>query len=313
MIFDDNGDIWLRQSWLDTAFRCPERGRLAIVKADWDNVTSDSALIGTATHAAIEQTIDSNGDADDGALRATIDRVIADEVSKGIKWTKYYSELELCNNAWRCFLAWRKHIAPWFIERGLLEGARTEVNFKVPLYQLTDGRTVGITGTVDLVPNVPVLADWKTSSQMFRPGEKQRFAIQPTIYCLAAIKGGLDSDDHPKVKYGWPMDFHYGIAVRDEYESQPQAVTVTRTEAHALFALHRIEALVDLALNYGLDRPWPRDDDHFLCSKTWCPWWSICKGVNPIDDTLPPQPQLGWSKSPSKSTTTRRLSGKKGK
>jgi len=160
------------------------------------------------------------------------------------------------------------------------------VSFRVPLYTRHCGRVVGITGTIDLVPDMNDLADWKTASQKFRAHEKQKYSIQPTIYSLAAVKGGLQSDDHD-VDYHWPMNFTYGIAVRGETKATPQILTVRRTEEHALFAIARIKQLVDLALDYGLDRAWPTDDDHFLCSQTWCPWWTACKGSFNISNEYP--------------------------
>lgn len=284
MVFDDEGNISIRQSWLDTAFRCPERGRQAIIRPDWDSLSSDSAIIGTATHAGIEARI---GGADPyGAINVSL----AAETAGGVKWTKYTTMAELHDNAVRCYRAWEKSILPRledFAGFSLLDGARTEVQFKVPLYTHRDGRTVSITGTVDFVPNSPVLWDWKTASAKFRHHEKQKYAIQPTIYSLAAIKGGLDSEDHPKVNYVWPMTFVYGIAVRGAQKAVPQVMAVRRTEEHALHAIERIKGLVDLALDYGLDKRWPMNDDHFLCSQTWCPWWSVCKGAHAIDNSYP--------------------------
>jgi hypothetical protein len=291
VIFDDDGNIWIRQSWLDTAMRCNERGRLAVVKAEWDSKSSDSAIIGTGAHKGIEEYLDLIDTPE--AMRLTcaiaaIEKSIDAELELGVKWTKYDTRKELLDNANRCFDAWVDHILPYMQSTGLTIGARTEVEFAVVLYTLQDGRTVGVKGTIDFVPNAPVLWDWKTSSQKFRVKEKQKLAIQPTIYSLAAVKGGLDSDEHPHVDYRWPMYFTYGVMVRGATKSTPQILTVKRTEEHALFAIDRIKRFVDMALNYGLDKPWPQDDDHFLCSATWCPWWVLCKGAHLIDDSLPP-------------------------
>ena len=291
MIFDDNDNIWLRQSWLDTAMRCGERGRLQIVKPEWDSMSSDSAIIGTVAHAGIEAHLDALVKGirlaqlcAESAMVTSLD----EETGQGVKWTKYASRGELLANARRCYDAWVESILPVIVEQGLLDDCLTEVQFKVPLYTLADGRTVGVTGTADFVPKAPVIWDWKTSSSKFDAKKKQKFAIQPTIYALAAIKGGLRAD----VDYSWPLDFTFGVLVRGERKATPQLVTVRRTEAHALFAIDRIKQFVDMALNYGINNPWPANDDHFLCSKTWCPWWVLCKGATPIDDSLPTQLSL---------------------
>ncbi len=265
MIFDEQGNIWLRQSWLDTAMRCAERGRLATIAPEWDSMDSDSALIGTAAHHAIEKSINL------GVYDAIgeIARVWMLNYDKPIKWTKYNTIGELAQQAAQCAVAWRDGIKP----EVNLEGALTEVPFKIVLFTLPDGRTVGITGTVDLVGEK--LWDWKTGARAYNQREKQKGAIQPTIYCEAAVKGGLQTD----YEYHYPMTFHYGVMIRGANAAKPQTLSVRRTQAHFSFALDRIRGYVDLALNFGLDRPWPRDDDHFLCSQTWCPWWSMCKGA----------------------------------
>jgi hypothetical protein len=172
------------------------------------------------------------------------------------------------------------------IERNLIEGALTEQSFKVVLFTLTDGRTVGIKGTIDFVPQVNELWDWKTAGSPFREKEKQRYAIQPTIYSLAAVMGALPND----VEYSYPMDFHYGVAVRGARKATAQLVSVTRTQAHADFAIERLKTYVDMALNFTLERSWPRtDESNWLCSSTWCPWWVLCKGAHAIDDSIPVQ------------------------
>jgi PD-(D/E)XK nuclease superfamily len=292
MKFDDEGNIWLRQSWLDTAMRCAERGRFAIIKPEWDAMTSDSAAIGTAAHAGIEAHINIENSLGDETLIAPIEAIriaLNEELALGVKWTKYETPQQLFDNARRCYEAWVEGILPVFSDMGLIQGARTEVEFKVVLFTLPDGRTVGITGTADLAPAVPVLGDWKTAAREYRAREKQKYAIQPTVYSHAAVLGAMRDD----IEYRYPMTFHYGILVRGDRKAKPQIVTVTRTAAHAEFAIERIKQYVDLALNFTLDRSWPRTDEgNFLCSQTWCPWWQICKGAHAVNDSVPVQLEL---------------------
>jgi hypothetical protein len=265
MIFDTDGNIWIRQSWLDTAMRCAERGRLATVAPEWDSMDSDSALIGTGAHYGIEQSINLGVYGEIGEIAHNW--IMA--YDREIKWTKYRTLAELADQSAQCAIAWRDGIMPHVD----LEGATTEVPFRMVIFTLPDGRTVGITGTIDLVGHEPW--DWKTAARAYNQREKQRHAIQPTIYCEALVKGGLQTE----MEWRYPLDFNYGVMIRGAKSAKPQIVTVTRTQAHFSFAADRIRTYVDLALNFGLQKPWPRDDDHFLCNPTWCPWWSICKGA----------------------------------
>ncbi len=280
MIFDEQGNITVRQSWLDNAMRCAERGRQGIINPQMDDVTSDSAAIGTGAHAGCEAIL--NGSDEINARDAITDAINA-EVANGIKWTKNHSVDELHAFAQVCFTAWLKEIYP---EMKL--GGRAEVKFEENLYTLDDGRKVGITGTVDYVL-APELTDWKTSARSYRVRDKQQHAIQPTIYSWAAVRGAFGPG------FEWPVRFTYGIMVRPSSPLKPaktELVTVERTEHHARYALDQIQLYVNLALNFGLDQKWSTTSEgNFLCSKRWCPWWSNCRGgfLSSADDAVPVQ------------------------
>ncbi|MGA0710165.1 MAG: PD-(D/E)XK nuclease family protein [Ilumatobacteraceae bacterium] len=264
-LIDDTTHIWFRQSWLDTAFRCPERGRLAMTKPEWDETSSDSALIGTAVHSAIETHLNEQIDITD--LDVAASDWLAD-YSGPIKWTKYTQLSELQREARVCAAGWVNDIRPHLPN---LDGAQTEVTFKIPLWS-QHGYTVGITGTIDLIADGQ-LWDWKTSAREYKPSEKQKHAIQPTIYTLAAIKGGLVPES------SFPMPFHYGVMLRGS-KPKGQILQVTRDMGHADWAVKRMMGFVDLLHFFGQDNPWPANDEHFLCSSTWCPWYSICRGAH---------------------------------
>ena len=265
-VINDTTHIWFRQSWLDTAFRCPERGRQAIVKPEWDEMTSDSALIGTAVHHGIEQFLHGNvgsptqiaGEAE-GFLSGYTD---------DIKWTKYEQFGDLVDQATVCAQGWVNDILPHLPN---LDDARPEVNFKIPLWS-QHGYTIGITGTIDLVADNQ-LWDWKTSARVYNARDKQKHAIQPTIYAMAALNSDLVTAT------SFPIDFTYGVMIRGS-KPKGQILKVTRFQGHADFATKRMMQLVDMYHFYGLDKTWPMNDDHFLCNSTWCPWWSICKGTH---------------------------------
>lgn len=274
----EDGSIYFRQSWLDTAFRCPEESRLAIMKPEWEAISSDEAIIGTGAHYAIEQVVRGAVNPDDIGVTAygyTL-KVIADE---GVRYTKRDSPAECADLSARCAEAWVRDIMPY----APIEGARTEVSFQVPLFKYRD-RTIGIAGTVDLVPPFAELWDWKTAANEYKQSEKQRWAIQPTIYALAAVKGGLQSEH----TFTWPVTFRYGIMVKRAKECRGQILTVQREAAHADWAMKRMRTMVDLALDFGFDKSWPQiDEKNYLCSARWCAFHPICKGqyIAPSMDT----------------------------
>lgn len=269
MRIDEDDNIWVRQSWLDDAMRDPERARLGMVKPEW-NGPSDATALGTAAHAGAEEMLTSG---DDAAAMAAIAPCLDEELAlPNMRWNKYDSRADLLKRATSCYQVWRDEILPLVPQPGA-----AEVEFRVPLYELPDGRTVGIEGTQDWVPTeVNALWDWKFPGRDYNQAAKQKSAIQPTIYSLAAVKGGLQSVTD--FKYTYPMDFTYGIGITLQRGARAQVFTVRRDWGHAEFALQRIKGFVDLYLNFGVDSPWPINDDHFLCSDKWCPWWSICKG-----------------------------------
>lgn len=271
MIFDTNGDILIHQSWLDDANRCPERGRLGIMKPEWDG-PSDATTLGTGAHAAVEGVL--NGLSHSEARKLIAPAIDEELASPNMRWNKYENRAELIHRAQLCFDVWHKEIRPQLPTPG-----SPEVKFKVELFELPDGRKVFIEGTIDYVPHeTNALWDWKFPGRDYKVEEKQKFAIQPTIYGLAAVKGGLASVTD--FEFHWPLPFTYGIGVTLATKARAQTFTVWRTQAHANFAIERIKGFVDLALNFTLERPWPRNDDHFLCSDKWCPWWAICKGAH---------------------------------
>jgi len=276
VLVDEDGSIWFRQSWLDTAMRCNERGRLSMVKPEFASATSDAALIGTATHAAIADVLSEECDPELIGEVAAHEALSLCETTE-VYWTKWTLPAQLAEHARRCAVAWDRTIRPHVKPGGLVEH-----EFAVPLFE-SRGRTVGIKGTIDYACPDGTLYDWKTASKKYSQREKQRAAIQPTVYAAAALHGGLPDS----YGYQYPIRFHYGVMVRGESSATTQIVDVMRTHAHESWLLDHLSTYVDLADGLGVLRPWPRNEDHFLCSATWCPWWSICKGarLSPGQDT----------------------------
>lgn len=272
MIYDpDDGSFRFRQSWLNTAQRCPEKGRREIVQPELRG-TTDEALIGTAAHYGIEAVV--NGEYSPDNIASAVENYYQwdpDGELVDFKFTKRNSVQEMLEVSVNCAEAWVTDLMPHFP----LGDAKAEVGFDVPIMEHR-GHPIRIAGTVDLAPAVPsLLADWKTSGRDYSQKNKQRWAIQPTIYSLAAVLGGVRDD----VAYGWPMRFRYGVMVKLANRARGQIVEVERTAAHAAFAIERMKSWVDLFLDFGTDRPWPLiDEDNFLCSATWCDFYDQCRG-----------------------------------
>jgi hypothetical protein len=57
-----------------------------------------------------------------------------------------------------------------------------------------------------------------------------------------------------------------------------QTVSVDRSPNNWAWLQQIVSRLVNFSYNMGLDREWPLDDQHVLCSPKWCTFWGMCKG-----------------------------------
>jgi hypothetical protein len=85
-----------------------------------------------------------------------------------------------------------------------------------------------------------------------------------------------------KGTHEYPVTFKYGVLVRG---GKGQIVPVHRNESHADWLREQVRPLVRTALLIGTDESWTKNDTHYLCSQTWCSYWSVCKGskLSPAD------------------------------
>jgi hypothetical protein len=277
MLLDEDGNIWFRQSWLETANRCNERGRLAIVHPEFDEPINDAALIGTATHHEIACDLREEIAGTEPGELAHIEAMRLCE-TKPVKWTKWTLPTQLAEHAARCAVAWTRDIKP-LVPRG----GQVEVDFTVPLFTTHDhlakrDRVVGLKGTIDYADPDGVLWDWKTGSKKYEQRARQRTGVQPTTYATAAMHGGLGD-----YAYRYPILFKFGVMVRGDSYATTQIVPVQRTRSHELWLTDQLRSYVNMIVALGTTKPWIRNEDHFLCSSTWCPFWSICKGARLTD------------------------------
>lgn len=272
MKFDhDQGVVWIRQSWLDTATKCNERGRQAIVRPEWDEAESDSTFLGTACHETIEHILNDRVRIEDAADFCAA--WMEGHVPGDIQWKKYDGLPHIIALARNNIAAFIDGILPQLPAR---DGeARTEVEFKFLTDTFVNDWRIGFTGTIDYVAPYE-LWDWKTASRPYSPYEKQQQAVQPSVYAEAARRGHLpgfeaDGDD--------VIPFYYGVMRMLTNHSEPQIVTVARSRSHFDWVMQQVTPLVRMATTM-LNHEWSKNDQHFLCSPKWCAWWSICKGAS---------------------------------
>lgn len=259
--------IYVRQSWLGDMTICPERARLGQVRPDL-RTGSDATIIGTAVHLGIEQFLDGHvdtlADMQNVALAEfnrldvlphKVTNIIADEIPGYIG--------SMCE-------AWHRDIMPEInggVEVGC--GGATELFFQVNMHMEVEGYAVWLEGTMDYIGADGTIWDWKTAKKPYYMAEKQKSAIQPTVYNYAAHKLGLISDGDTA--------FKYGVMIR-QLTPKGQVGTVMRGAASRSWLEHYVRGAVTMGLKTGKENIWLMNDTSPLCSENWCSFWSICKG-----------------------------------
>jgi hypothetical protein len=268
--------ICVRQSWLNDALMCPERARLTELFPE-SRRENDSALMGTAVHAGIEQVL--NGEifpSDIGEYCVEWFRNKEKELEAEGKqvnitntdpsnWGKHINSMAL---------AWVSDIMPH-----VPDGGQTEARFNVHVATVESPHfnyELHFEGTADYVHPTGIW-DWKTAARKYYEAEKQSQNIQSAVYATAFTKLGV-------VEYA--VNFNFGVMIRNA-SSTGQIVNVTRTERHAEWITQQAISVVN---SFLLARSLPdnrqvMNDQHHLCSERWCPVWSKCKGSIMSDTT----------------------------
>lgn len=260
-------NVYVRQSWINDALMCNERGRQGMIRPEW-SLPNDATILGTAVHAGIASVL--IGGNNSVAVAKEELRNLLQEPFTRVKYDndELFTFVEsLCHN-------WEREIAPT-----LGNVLFVEKEFEFLLDQYEDElirKTVQVwgKGTIDCVTDTSVW-DWKTSGKRYSAKEKQSQAVQPTMYCAASVDAGW---------HEYPVTFNYGVMVRG---GKAQIVPIHRNESHTDWLREQVRPLVRTACLVGTDYSWVKNDTHYLCSETWCPWWSICKGskLSPEDIT----------------------------
>lgn len=276
-----NEGITLHQS--DLKHHCLEHLRMATV-AVGPRTETDAATVGTLLHATIEEEL-KNG-------------FFADE-NECVEWAAAAYVLLLeeyqAGDATYVMSTFKDHTAAitslanlarsWYrsdLRTDLLTDDNKEVEwfFDLPFGEFEvkkHGRKseiipVRLAGMADLVWRNRV-DDFKSASSEYKQWECQRWGRQPDVYTWAAAESGLivpDKNDE--------YHFNFQVFVRRAVPVGVQTVPVVRTSNHWAWLRTIVGNVVNLAYNMGLDRPWPLDDQHVLCSPKWCEFWSQCKG-----------------------------------
>lgn len=273
-IENDNGTsvdrIYVRQSWLNDALMCPERARLMELNPS-ARKENDSAMMGTACHSGIE-----------AVLNKIIEPKNISEYSVNAfrsaeqdLWSQGKS-INVTNTEPR---NWDKHIGSmadaWVrdIMPSVPEGGQTEYKFSTKVGAIANALyeyELYFEGTMDYIHPTGIW-DWKTAARKYYEGEKQMQNIQSAIYAEAGANLGL---------VDYPVDFSFGVMIRNG-SSTGQILTIKRRKEHAQWVIAQTTALINSILTSKIYLPserWLVNDQHYLCSKRWCPVWSMCKG-----------------------------------
>jgi hypothetical protein len=268
-IEEDNKRIYVRQSWLGDTLMCMQRGKFQITHPEFRS-GSDATIMGTAVHTAIERVL--VGDvAPDRIAEVAQDSLEALMEEDNWKQTNIKPETMMPHTGLMAE-TWVRDIMPH-----VTFGGEIEYKFKVPtpasVQVGNDLYEIWFEGTMDYLSPDGVLWDWKTSSRKYSQSEKQKQNVQSSVYAYAAVFNELSH---------FPVTFNFGVMTRAN-NSQGQIVPVQRTEAHGQWIVKQTASIVQSAMRIGRESNWPINDQHFLCSESWCSWWSICKGSHVSD------------------------------
>lgn len=257
-----NKIVYVRQSWLNDMVICPERARLGVTRPEF-RTGSDATIMGTSIHTGIEAVLNGTAGNFDEMLQSVTNNF--DELQKtGYKKTNI-DETKIPDYLRSMSSAFYEEILP-----KVELGGKVEHYFKVPLGITVQDYSVWLEGTMDYIAPSGLIWDWKTSSRPYYIKDKQKSAIQPTVYGYAAVKEGLSNGEVTR--------FNYGVMVRTE-DVKSQIAPITRTESHYNWLKYFVRGAVGSCIKVGSDTEWFMNDSSTLCSSSWCSYWSICKGA----------------------------------
>lgn len=262
---DGRFKLVLRQSTLESLDLCLERGRYRIYGLD-EHRHTDATALGEAMHYGIEATLEKHLAGD------WMDSTQAVEVAHEHLASLEYDYVQMKTDA-----TIRKHVAAgvtlWHREvYPELEPVAVEHQFRHQLVE-NDDFVIDLSGTMDYVDAHTGIWDWKTSGRAYAQWEKQRWAIQPTVYSWAWHVADLEAGDTE-----FPFTYWVYLKSKDREHGHSQQLEVSRGPSDWDWLKQKC-----LAIAYQIKAdfsPWPKNDSHALCSPKWCDVWAECKGAS---------------------------------
>lgn len=244
--------ITMSQSWLRTYLECGESARRDMYeKVDG---TNEQHLIGTAFHSYAE-TRENGADAE---TALDVARQVFDEAWPDVRHVVAKKPETAWQHSYRAIEAWEHEVWP------SLDPMLVEYEMNGLAYH-DDECEVWISGTPDLVDTDVDCWDWKTANDEYEAREYQRWAIQPTVYTWLLHVMGYEPS-------GW---FRYWIWLKKSKCSQ--RVNVYRNEVHWSWMKDQVAQAADQIL-HSKAKKWHLNDQSWLCSEKWCPYYADCKG-----------------------------------
>jgi len=255
-IDEETKRIFIRQSWLGDALLCTERGRRMMVSPEF-RTTNDSAVMGTAVHAGIEAIMKGTIDAKDGHY-VSVARLKYIQENENVKVTNTDP------STWEDLV---RSMTNSFVSGVLPEvplGGKTEHKFEYFSNAMVDDYAIWFEGTMDYIHPSGVW-DWKTAARKYSLLEKQTQSIQASIYSGYALQSG-----ESEIDVDGSIPFNFGVMIRN-MKGDSQILRIKRNSAHTMWVTEQATTLVRLALamretNGEWNRPWLKNDQHFLCS-----------------------------------------------
>lgn len=282
MRFDTDG-IHIHQS--DLKNHCLEKLRLDTV-AVGPRLENDAATVGTALHATIEHELGGRVYTDMHACQAHAAHAFLQlleeyrDAGSPYACSSFGTHDKAIELLTKLACAW--YLSPEREELLTAEQLLVEWQFDLPFGQIdvkkhgkkAEQVPVFLAGTADIIHNNMVW-DWKTSGSEYRRWEYQRWGRQPDVYTWAAAESGLIAPSTDGT-----YEFQFKVFVRGaDPKLGCQTVQVFRSPNNWEWLREIISQFVNFSYNMGLDRVWPLDDQHVLCSPKWCSFFQGCKGA----------------------------------
>lgn len=248
--FQDITGRWhhvFRQSDIATFHLCPEKLRTAPAKSQG----SDATLVGSALHEGIETFLKSEGE----ASRETCERAAVGMLERewdGVRQVQMDSLREAHNYLLTCFETF------WKNRTHFPMGGEIEQRFDIKNAYVDAQRSISLQGTTDYFHHGHrAIFDWKTNSASYHKDfwRVQRYAVQPTIYCMA-------------------MDMMHGFIPSFTFVRFPKSggdmemATVERDVADFGAMMHQLLTMAQL-IEAQLPA-WPTMPTNWWCSPKWC-------------------------------------------